>query len=164
MTCADRLLGNPWAEPPTSKDWEVPIPKPRRVQYSLASHWDEHRARAEREKMQQHRTRVMQEQDPFSHVPRELREKLRRARGAKGLLKDLEEQIREFVQKWDESQRQLEADGFADVDTSEDEEIVFVGRNGQTKEAQSPGSPRSQARKERMILDSLADDQGASFG
>jgi len=114
--------------------------------------------------MQQHRTKLMQEQDPFSHVPRELREKLRRARGAKGLLKDLEEQIREFVQKWDESQRQLEQDGLADADTSEDEEIVFVGRNGQTKEAQSSGSPRSQARKERMILDSLADDQGASFG
>ena len=164
MTCADRLLGNPWAEPPTSKDWEVPLPRPRRVQYSLASHWDESRARAEREKMQQRRAKVMQEQDPFAHVPRELREKLRRARGAKGLLKDLEEQIREFVQKWDESQRQLEVDGFADVDTSEDEEIVFVGRNGQTKEAQSAGSPRSQARKERMILDSLADDQGASFG
>lgn len=142
----------------------MPVPRPRRVQYSLASHWDEPRARAEREKIQQHRAKLMQEQDPFSHVPKELREKLRRARGAKGLLKDLEEQIREFVQKWDESQRQLEQDGLADVDTSEDEEIVFVGRNGQTKEAQSNGSPRSQARRERMILDSLADDQSASFG
>ena len=164
MTCADRLLGNPWAEPPTSKDWEIPVPRARRVQYSLASHWDEQRARADREKIQQQRSKVMQEQDPFSQVPRELREKLRRARGAKGLLKDLEEQIREFVQKWDESQRQLEQDGFADIDTSEDEEIVFVGRNGKMKEANTPDSPRSRAIKERMIFDSLADDQGASFG
>jgi predicted restriction endonuclease len=133
------------------------------VQYSLASRWDEHHARAEVEKVKEQRARAVEEQDPYAKVPKELRSKLKHARGAKGLLQDLEEQVREFVRSWDETQKQLEEDGLADADTSEDEEIVFVGRNGQTKESRSE-SLSSKAQKERMVFDSLVADQGAAFG
>jgi hypothetical protein len=115
------------------------------------------------EQVQQERTKAVEEQDPYAKVPKELRSKLKHARGAKGLLQDLEEQVREFVRSWDDTQKQLEADGLADVDTSEDEEIVFVGRNGQTKESQSE-SLTSKAHKEWMVFDSLVADQGAAFG
>jgi len=110
------------------------------------------------------RARAAEELDPFAKIPKDLRAKLKRAKGAKGLLQDLEEQVRGFVHDWDAAQKQLEQDGLADADTSEDEEIVFVGRNGQTKEAQSPDSPTLKAHKERMVFDSFLDDHGAAFG
>jgi hypothetical protein len=142
----------------------VPIHRSRRVPYSLASHWDEHRARADLERTRLQRARAAEELDPFAKIPKDLRAKLKRAKGAKGLLQDLEEQVREFVHDWDAAQKQLEQDGLADADTSEDEEIVFVGRNGQTREAQSPDSPTLKAQKERMVFDSFLDDHGAAFG
>ena len=52
---------------------------------------------------------------------------------------------------------------------SEDEEIIFVGRNGQMNDM--PPSPQtkhdsdaSDLERDRLVFDSLADDQGASFG
>ena len=97
-------------------------------------------------------------------IPRELREKLKRAKAAKGLLKDLEEQIRIFVKNWED---QSKDDDEHELD-SEDEEIVFVGRKGQMNDI--PLSPKigleesDAERDQRLIFDSLADDQGASFG
>lgn len=97
-------------------------------------------------------------------VPKELREKLRRAKAAKGLLKDLEEQVRLFVKNWEDERKDI---GEHELD-SEDEEIVFVGRNGQMNDV--PSSPKigfeesDAERDQRLVFDSLADDQGASFG
>ena len=97
-------------------------------------------------------------------VPKELREKLRRAKAAKGLLKDLEEQVRLFVKDWEDERKDI---GEHELD-SEDEEIVFVGRNGQMNDV--PSSPKigleesDAERDQRLVFDSLADDQGASFG
>lgn len=69
-------------------------------------------------------------------VPRELRERLRKARGARGLLMDLEMQVREFLEGNDE------------------DEIVFVGRDGNEEGR----------RMERLVFQSLERDQAASFG
>ena len=114
---------------------------------------------------------AMRKQAQASHgstgtIPRELREKLKRAKAAKGLLKDLEEQVRVFVKKWEDSTAKEEPAPELD---SEDEEIVFVGRNGQMNDM--PPSPKikdtsdeSSIEKDRLVFESPANDHGASFG
>lgn len=121
--------------------------------------------RAEQEKRQNARKQA-QPSDGTSRIPHELREKLKKAKAAKGLLKDLEEQVRLFVKNWEDTSKKTEPSPEMD---SEDEEIVFVGRNGQMNDM--PPSPKQSDRqlecdidKDRLVFDSLATDQGASFG
>ena len=122
------------------------------------------RAGAEKKKREAARKQAETEDESNGKIPRELREKLKKAKAAKGLLKDLEEQVRLFVKKWEDQTKQI---GEHELD-SEDEEIVFVGRNGQMNDM--PSSPKlsldesDAKRDQRLVFDSLASDQGASFG
>lgn len=165
----DRLLNNPWAQPPLPSDWEVHPTYPKHaVPYYLAPLWDLDmtvRAGAEKKKKRETaRKQAQGEDESAGKIPRELREKLKRAKAAKGLLKDLEEQIRFFVKNWEDQKKDVSEH---ELD-SEDEEIVFVGRNGQMNDI--PSSPKTSLdesdaeRDQRLVFDSLANDQGASFG
>lgn len=122
------------------------------------------RAGAEKEKREAARKQVETADESAGKIPRELREKLKKAKAAKGLLKDLEEQVRLFVKNWEDQTKEI---GERELD-SEDEEIVFVGRNGQMNDM--PSSPKisfdesDAERDQRLVFDSLATDQGASFG
>ncbi|KAK4696073.1 hypothetical protein P7C71_g1787, partial [Lecanoromycetidae sp. Uapishka_2] len=169
----DRLLNNPWAQPPLPSDWEVHPTYPKHsVPYYLAPLWDQElaaRAEAEERKQQAARKQSQDADDSAGKIPKELREKFKKAKAAKGLLKDLEEQVRLFVKNWEEIQQNKEPE----LD-SEDEEIVFVGRNGQM--ADIPPSPKSKHRRDdafdesddierdRLVFDSPAEDQSARFG
>ena len=164
----DRLLNNPWACPPLPSDWEVqPTYSRHTVPYYLAPLWDANvavKAMDERRKGQGINKRPTAEQQ----IPKELRGKLKKARAAKGLLQDLEEQVRRFVKSWDEKMKKVQHDG-ADLIDSEDEEIVFVGRNGQMNDMPpSPNSRRGRGNElpqdQLQVFDSLATDQGANFG
>ena len=96
-------------------------------------------------------------------VPKELRDKLKRARGAKGLLMDLESEVRKFVEKWEEKERQADLDGIpADPDSSDDE-IVFVGRNGQMNDLRSPRTS-DEVKRELKLFETATSDPGGSFG
>lgn len=126
------------------------------------------RAGAEKQKREAARKQAQAWDESAGRIPRELREKLKKAKAAKGLLKDLEEQVRLFVKSWEDSIKKEAVGKEPEVD-SEDEEIVFVGRNGQMNDM--PSSPKAQKRREedelerdRLVFDSLANDQGASFG
>ena len=169
ISCAaDRLLSNPHAQPPLPSDWEVrPTYPVHAVPYFLAPLWDaemEARSAARKSKGRQAvKTAAGKEEEAAAKVAKELREKLKKARGAKGLLQDLEEEVRRFVERWEEKEKDLARDGMVEPD-SEDEEIVFVGRNGQMSDMQSPRSSRELLPKEKLVFDSLADDHGASFG
>jgi hypothetical protein len=136
------------------------------VPYYLAPLWDaglsrqsaERKAAAAKAKVAT-RTVAKKPVDP-GVVPKELREKLKKARGAKGLLMDLESEVRKFVEKWEEKERQAEADGLpADPDSSDDE-IVFVGRNGQMNDFRSS----EDVKRELMLFETPASDTGGSFG
>ena len=164
----DRLLNNPWAQPPLPSDWEVHPTYPKHtVPYFLAPLWDQDmaaRANAEQQKREDARKLAQAKDEGAGSVPRELRETFKKAKAAKGLLKDLEEQVRLFVKNWEDQSRKevLELD-------SDEEEIVFVGRNGQMQDV--PPSPKaksnpyeSDVEQNRLVFDSLANDQGASFG
>lgn len=150
------------------------------VPYVLAPLWDARRLKAEKRAMDDIRQRQKEtEQNPT--VPRMLRQTLKRARGAKGLLQDLEEQVREFVRQQaralETSEQRPGSSSDADFDKletsdSEEDEIVFVGRrrpevqqaqaSTATASAGGSGSPRQKA--DKMIFDTLEDDRGGNFG
>ncbi|KAF1960532.1 hypothetical protein CC80DRAFT_258884 [Byssothecium circinans] len=172
----DRLLNNPYAEPPQPHDWEVrPTHPARNVPYYLASLWDAGLKRQSTERQTaaakaKAATKTTAKKPTVPGiVPKELREKLKRSRGAKGLLMDLESEVRKFVEEWEEKERKAEKeaedDGIpADLD-SDDEEIVFVGRNGKMSDLRSPPrSPTAQVKREIMLFETPEEDNGGSFG
>lgn len=122
-------------------------------------------AEKRREATKQH---MREKEEGRGKVPKELREKLKKAKAAKGLLQALEEQVRKFVKEWEEKAVAAEKELPPELD-SEDEEIVFVGRNGQMHDM--PPSPKlskhpdeNDIKSDRLVFDSLADDRGANFG
>lgn len=123
------------------------------------------RAGAEKKTRDAARQRAQASDESAGKIPHELREKVKKAKAAKGLLRDLEEQVRLFVKKWEDQAKEEEK---PELD-SEDEEIVFVGRNGQMHDmSPSPKSKNSMdengIERDRLVFGSLANDQGASFG
>ncbi|EHY59999.1 hypothetical protein HRR83_006360 [Exophiala dermatitidis] len=183
----DRLLSNPWAQPPLPSDWEIkPTYQRRTVPYYLAPLWDAaefQRAVEAKMKGRKNSTRargkrthnmgVSPMEEAASSIPKEVRARLKRAKAAKGLLHDLEETVRAFVQKWNAREARLQEEGLQDVpltsDSEEEEEIVFVGRNGAMHD--SPGRKQQQKEKETdetisteiMVFEGLDTDKGAAF-
>ncbi|KAJ5838336.1 uncharacterized protein N7525_003524 [Penicillium rubens] len=174
----DRLLHNPWAEPPSSKDWDVQPTYPRHdpMPYYLAPLWDVHYSRVADH---QSAVKAAERANEKHHIPKELRLKLKHARAAHGMLRDLEDEVRTFIQKWNERELLLEKEGLRDApdnsasDDSEDE-IVFVGRNGQMHDSperkerlrllRKEISSHSERDGEKMVLETLSDDRSAGFG
>lgn len=168
----DRLLNNPYVEPPQPKDWEVhPTHPVHNVPYYLAPLWDAGLSRQQTErnataaKAKASTRTVAKKPTAPGIVPKELREKLKRSRGAKGLLMDLEAEVRRFVEEWEDKERRAAEDGLpADMDSSDDEEIVFVGRNGKMSDLRSPTDKHSNVKRELMLFETPEEDQGGSFG
>ncbi|KAF1843341.1 uncharacterized protein K460DRAFT_368242 [Cucurbitaria berberidis CBS 394.84] len=166
----DRLLNNPYAEPPLPKDWEVhPTHRVTNVPYYLAPLWDAGLKRQSNERKtaavaQKSATKTVANKPTTPGVvPKELREKLKRSRGAKGLLMDLEGEVRKFVVGWEEKERRAVQDGLPADPDSEDDEIVFVGRNGQMNDMQA-SKDGDQIKRELMLFESPEEDLGGSFG
>ena len=167
----DRLLSNPHAQPPLPSDWEVrPSHPAQAVPYFLAPLWDaEYARKAAARKAAKANVPVRNpEEAAADKVARDLRAKLKRAQGAKGLLQDLEEEVRGFVSAWEAKQRQLQSEGLIEETDSEDEEIVFVGRNGamsdERKRLDAAKDGEMRLEKDKLVFQSLVDDHGASFG
>lgn len=139
--------------------------------YYLAPLWDVHYS-----KMADHSTKNIAVDK--HRVPKELRTKLKRARAARGMLQDLEDEIRLFIRKWNEKQLFLLSEGLQDAPESNSEdsedEIVFVGRNGQMHDSPERKQKLQRLREEmsshhekdgeKMVFESLVDDRSASFG
>lgn len=168
----DRLLNNPWAQPPLPSDWEVHPTYPKHsVPYYLAPLWDAHVAAKKGADVHNRATQKKHERPAAgdSKVPKELREKLKKTKAAKGLLQDLEEQVRNFIKQWEDKNKKPASASKPELD-SDDEEIVFIGRNGQMHDVpQSPHAARDDfdeddIRRDKLVFDSSADDHGASFG
>ena len=192
LTASDRLLNNPHAEPPLPQDWEIrPTYPVRRVPYYLAPLWDaaEFQRAVERNAKGRRNTRSSRKRpgvSPFEedaiNISREVRNRLKHARSAKGLLQDLEDDVRVFVAKWNDRERRLREEGLHDAPLSlpirskhsaiesdteqEEEEIVFVGRAGVMSD--SPGRKQKEEEEnlltEKLVFEGLEDDKGAAFG
>jgi hypothetical protein len=150
----DRLIGNDARQPPLPSDWEVrPTYPVNHVPYYLASLWDMKRAEEERRAARSKRLSDTSPKDAsgdiVGRVPKALKEKLRKSRGGKGLLQDLEREVRRFVEGWEaghvEHPREID---------SEDEDIVLVPRPVDDDFLQP----------EMMVFDGLEEDKSASFG
>ncbi|KAJ5929619.1 hypothetical protein N7454_006569 [Penicillium verhagenii] len=171
----DRLLHNPWAEPPAPSDWAIAPTYTRHdpMPYYLAPLWEVHYARmADHHSARKHAAKTA---NVKHRVPKELRSKLKHARAARGMLQDLEDDIRHFIQKWNEKQLYLQNEGLQDAPEEDSEdEIVFVGRNGQMHDSPERKLKLEQMCQElslhherdgeKMVFESLVDDRGASFG
>lgn len=198
-------MNNPYAEPPLPQDWEIrPTHPVRRVPYYLAPLWDAaefQRAieshskgrRNTRSSRRKHQPGISPFEEDAINISREVRGRLKHARSAKGLLQDLEEDVRKFLIKWSERERRLREEGLHDAplqhelpirtknkgneeDTAimsdtegeaEDEEIVFIGRAGAVM-SDSPSRKKREAEEnllsEKLVFEGLEHDKGAAFG
>lgn len=190
----DRLLNNPWAQPPLPSDWQVQPTHPRTVvPYFLAPLWEaDASSRARRMSKKQAAKAKATQSSRETVLPRELREKLKKAKSARGLLQDLETEVRAFVEQWNKRLAALEEEDLDNaIQSDSDEEVVFVGRNGGMRDV--PPSPKAKKRsagrekgetqpaddsdedmleleqsegvltREKLVFGGLANDQGASF-
>jgi hypothetical protein len=135
------------------------------VPYFLAPLWDAGYAKksaARKERTQKAKKIAPEGIESVGKVPKELREKMKRSRAAKGLLQNLEEEVRKFVESWDERHKRMEEDGIIEPDSEEDE-VVFVDRNGQMHDMPSPRESE-ELEREKLVFDSPEDDHSASFG
>ena len=171
LMTTDRLLNNPWVQPPLPSDWEVRPTYPiRHVPYYLAPLWDACSSRNTISKIEEQRKqKSARTNESQAKIPRELKERLKKSKAAKGLLQDLEKQVRKFVKDWEEKTKIQENESLPSDLDSGDEEIVFIGRNGQMRDV--PASPIStmsmddeKLGSDQLIFQSPANDQQASFG
>jgi len=169
----DRLMGNPHAQAPSIADWQVQPTHPvHNVPYYLAPLWDagyakQSAAREERARLAKKKVADGATAEIVGKVPKELREKLKRSKAAKGMLQDLEKEVRHFVEKWEIKCQRMEEYGIIEPDSEEEDEVVFVGRNGEMHDM--PSSPRNsdellELEREKLVFDSVEGDHGASFG
>lgn len=162
----DRLLHIPNVEPPTPADWDVrPTHPVHHVPYQLAQFWDQKGAVREQQKQ-----RRGPSQRTVGRIPRDLHAKAKRTPAVKSWLRVLEEPVREFLLV-ERGEAVVVSDDSSSSDSldSEDEEIVFVGRNGSMtdargwKKAAAAGRRETKKDPEPLVLDSLGDDESASF-
>jgi hypothetical protein len=90
-------------------------------------------------------------------VPQGLRMRVKKSKGARTLLQGLEEEVRKLVEEWEA--RAPYGTGEPD---SEDEEIVFVGRNGRMSDEQCVIA-EGELEREKCIYDALVDDAAGGF-
>jgi len=79
---------------------------------------------------------------------------MKKARGAIGLLKSLEEEVRKFVLGEQDEKAREEEDRDDVVDDESDEEIVFISKQAK----------QLQLETEKVLFESPVSDPGASFG
>jgi hypothetical protein len=134
----------------------------------LAPLWDSHFAHSKSSK--QAKKNNKEPEDEKSRVSKEIRKSLKHARAARGMLQDLEEDIRRFLEKWNDKQLEREFNSSENSEYEDsDEEIVFVGRNGQMHDAHSCQEKAKMISEglqdgQKMVFESLAQDSGAVFG
>lgn len=76
---------------------------------------------------------------------------------------DLESEVRKFVADWEEKERKAEQEGLPLDPDSDDDEIVFVGRNGQMNDMQE-SKDAQQIKRELLLFESPEEDMGGTFG
>lgn len=175
----------PNAQPPAPSDWHPQPTHPiHHIPYALASYWDQthhtHQLTSKASSFQKRnldRTSAQQAASKRAQllrgtatglgageVPRDLREAAKRSQVVKSWVRDLEGPIREWVRG--ERSRQEEQD---DGVESDEEEIVFVGRKGNSANDAREETRSDERREQRrddaaaMVLDSFGDVENASY-
>ncbi|KAK4226583.1 R3H-associated N-terminal domain-containing protein [Podospora fimiseda] len=189
----DHLLHVPGAQPPEPSDYVVrpTYPVLPTVPYQLASYWDrglrdhvEERIAAFAAHRKAHipGVGVNSAVPELGHIPQKLRATVKRTPAAKSWLRVLEEPLRQFVVERGlarEPETSAISDSSDEETDPEDEEIVFVGRNGRMRDGKPPSeeaaaaAPWKRASRQTndskkpaekgMVLDTAEDDSGGAF-
>lgn len=112
----------------------------------------------------------------LGHVSQNLRATVKRTPAAKSWLRVLEEPLRQFVVERGLARAEPEsavADSSDEETDPEDEEIVFVGRNGRMRDGKPPSdatwkkasrqADHDQPAEKGMVLDTTEDESGGAF-
>ncbi|KAK3687720.1 R3H-associated N-terminal domain-containing protein [Podospora appendiculata] len=186
----DHLLGVPNAQPPLASDWLVQPTHPVHgtMPYQVANYWDKGlRERVEERKAAFASHRKMQTlaggvgaaaaaegpagagaRADIGKVPKDLRAKAKRTPAVKSWLRTLEEPVRQFlVDRGLVAKPEPEVVNSSDEMDTEDEEIVYVGRNGSMRDGKGWKKARrevpDQEPRAGMVLDTLGDDETGAF-
>lgn len=168
----------PNVQPPLPTDWEVHPTHPiHRVPYQLAQFWDRGiRQNVEDKTLKLQAARKKQQLQTgratglgVGEVPRDLRESAKRSPVVRTWVRALEEPVRQYLCQ--HAAGPDDVDSAAEEMDSEDEEIVFVGRNGAMRELREKKTRWKMARREvssetveaGMVMDSFGDDETAAF-
>ncbi|OTB05998.1 hypothetical protein M426DRAFT_319368 [Hypoxylon sp. CI-4A] len=164
----DRLIHVPNAQPPEPYDWEPrPLYPVNHVPYHIAVVWDS-RVRAEVEtkrsiaaRRKQMQTRTLGDDHVAGRVPRELFQRAKKTPAVKTWVRSLEEPVRRYLVDQDLAKEPTHSDD----DSTEDEEIVFVGRDGSTRDGwkKAKREYKGKTEEEGMIFDALGDDADSAF-
>ncbi|KAI1780205.1 R3H-associated N-terminal domain-containing protein [Hypoxylon cercidicola] len=172
----DRLLHVPNAQPPEPADWEPrPLHPVNHIPYQIAAIWDL-RMRAEVEtkravaaRRKQMQTRTLGDAHVAGRVPRELFHRAKKTPAVKTWVRSLEEPVRRYLVE-QEAAKEPPSPLLTDSSEGEveDEEIVFVGRNGAMrdgwKKARRETKGRSDQQQQGMVFDALGgDDTDSAF-
>jgi hypothetical protein len=151
--------------PPLPADWEVrPTHPVHAVPYYLASLWDAKMAEEARQDRRRANDARAEEKCTIGRVPKALKAKLKKSRGAKGLLQDLEREVRRFVETWEEKERKRAKDDETPDADSEDDEIVFVPTNAMLHSRENSFDFMDDLEREKLVFDGPDEDRSASFG
>ncbi|KAK8127764.1 hypothetical protein PG984_008872 [Apiospora sp. TS-2023a] len=169
----DRLMHVPNAQPPQPFDWEPRATHPvHHVPYQIAAAWDL-RVRAEVEAKKaaaalrkQQQTKTFGDDAVAGRVPRELFVRAKKTPAVKTWVRSLEEPVRKFLVDQRRAREEAEVEVVEDSsDSTEDEEIVFVGRNGTMRDGWKKArreDKKQGATEEGMVFDALGDDDESS--
>ncbi|KAI1114325.1 hypothetical protein F5Y14DRAFT_414642 [Nemania sp. NC0429] len=166
----DRLLHVPNAVPPEPQDY---VPRPthplKYVPYGVAAAW-ELRVRSEVEtrtaalaRRKQALTRTLGDESVSGRVPRELFQRAKKTPAVRAWVRSLEEPVRQYlvardvVGEGDAGLRTDDSETSSSGVDSEDEEIVFVGRNGSMRDGKRKNHDARQGKHE---ADRIADVGG----
>ncbi|TWU72774.1 hypothetical protein ED733_003286 [Metarhizium rileyi] len=184
----DRLVGVPNVQPPVAADWEVRPTHPiQRVPYQLAQFWDRGvRQRVEDKTTKLQAVRKKQQLKTGSatglgmgEVPRDLREIAKRTPAIRSWVHAIEVPVRQYL--FDEQDRRTASTQFqrgsdeisneSELD-SDDEEIVFVGRDSAMRELREKKAARYRRTKRAVsqdtvhpgvVFDSFGEGESAAF-
>ncbi|KAH7319873.1 hypothetical protein B0I35DRAFT_478178 [Stachybotrys elegans] len=176
-----------WENAPQPSDWEVrPTHPAHHVPYQLAQFWDRGVRQLVEDKTVKLQTARKKQQLlagratglGLGEVPRDLRETAKRSPLVRTWVKALEDPIRQYVvnQRAARGSEKPGSDDWQHVSDedemdSEDEEIVFVGRNGAMRDLREKSRSWKPASRQvsqgtvdsGMVLDTFGDDEGSSY-
>ncbi|KAI8961407.1 R3H-associated N-terminal domain-containing protein [Daldinia sp. FL1419] len=164
----DHLMHVPNAQPPQPFDWEPrPLHPVNHVPYQIAVIWDKQvrvevetkKAIAARRKEVQ--TRTLGDAHVAGRVPRELFQRAKKIPAVKTWVRSLEEPVRRYLVE----QELAKEPASSESEDTEDEEIVFVGRDGNTRDGwkKARRGTKGKTEEEGMIFDALGDDADSAF-
>ncbi|POS83905.1 hypothetical protein EPUL_004930 [Erysiphe pulchra] len=153
------FLNVPNSQPPLPSDWEVypTYPVYNNVPYYLAPLWD-----SKFQRISEERIKSKSLTPPHGKVSQDLKLALKKAKGARYLLQHLEDEVRKFIQRTnDERAVKATSRSQEEIDT-EDEEIVFIGRDkdGKSEKLIFETKPQDGGGFMRWLIHELAEYYG----